>query len=122
MRYAKQLRFWNGLEVSSNHFSNHAMAKKGRLLAALDALKGRDYRIQKQKTLQKRAAKKKRTRPQIGTGKEKENVEGQPSAMASMPEAESEGWESDESQAAEEATAVCRVSATPNIHIRLSRP
>ncbi len=87
------------------------MAKKGKLLAALDAHKGRDYRLEKQKKQQKQAVKKKRTKAPRSQFEEKENIEAHVNGTASMPEAESDGWESDESEAAE-ATVVCQVSAT----------
>ncbi|KAL9062838.1 MAG: hypothetical protein Q9161_009729 [Pseudevernia consocians] len=77
------------------------MAKKGKLLAALDAHKGRDYRLEKQKKQQKQAAKKKRTKAPGSKFEERENVESLANGTVSMPEAESDGWESDESEAAE---------------------
>ena len=93
------------------HFS---MAKKGKLLAALDAHKGRDYKLEKQKKQQKQAAKQKRTKTPGSNLDEKKNVEAQANGTASMPDVESDGWESDESEAAED-TAVCRASTTPSI-------
>ena len=86
------------------------MAKKGKLLAALNAHKGRDYKIEKQQKQQKQ----KRTRARRPNLEEQENVEARPNASASMPDAESDGLESDGSEAAE-ATAVCRASITPKI-------
>lgn len=90
------------------------MAKKGSLLAALDAHKGRDYKLEKQKKQQKQAAKKKRTNAPGSNFEEKEIVEVQANGTASIPEAESDGWESEASEAAE-VTAVCRASTTFNI-------
>ena len=95
------------------------MAKKGKLQAALDAHKGRDYKLEKQKKQQKQAAKKKRTKAPGSNLEEKENVEVQANGTASMPEAESDGWESDESEAAE-ATAVCRASTHLKIYLTLT--
>ena len=95
------------------------MAKKGRLLAALDAHKGRDYILEKQKKQQKQAAKKKRTKVPRSKLEGKESVEAQANGKVSMPEAESDGWESDESEAAE---AVCRASTTFNIFSILTKP
>lgn len=85
------------------------MAKKGKLLAALDAHKSRDYKLEKQKKLQKQAAKKKRTKAPGSNLEEKGSVDTQANGIPSMPEAESDGWESDKSEAAG-ATAVCRTS------------
>ncbi|CAD6592733.1 MAG: rRNA-processing protein and EBNA1-binding protein ebp2 [Alectoria sarmentosa] len=77
------------------------MAKKGKLLTALDAHRGRDYNLEKQKKQQKQAAKKKRTKdPESDLG-EKEIVEAQANGTPFMPEIESDGWESDESEAAQ---------------------
>ena len=98
-----------------------AMAKKGKLLAALDAHKGRDYRLEKQKKQQKQAAKKKRTKAPGSKFEEREKVESLANGTVSMPEAESDGWESDESEAAE-ATVVCRASTTSIIYWMLTRP
>ena len=83
------------------------MAKKSKLLAALDAHKGRDYELKKQKKLQKQAAKKKSS-PQLQSS----DVDGGPPGAAlvngtgSEPEVESEGWESKEDENAV-AGAVC---------------
>lgn len=88
------------------------MAKKSKLLAALDAHQGRDYKLEKQKKLQKQAAKKIRTkapRSSLSSLEEKENAEVQANSTLPMPQDESDGWESDESEAAGE-TAVCRAS------------
>lgn len=80
------------------------MAKKGKLLVALDAHKGRDYRLEKQKKKQKQAAKKKRAVAQGSDWEEKENVEARPNATAPIRQDGSDGWESDESEAAEDTT------------------
>lgn len=91
------------------------MAKKGKLLAVLDAHKGRDYKIEKQKKQQRQAAKKKRSQAQgPNCEEEKENVEARLEDTMSMPEAESDGWESEESEGVE-ATAVCRAFTAMNI-------
>ena len=83
------------------------MARKGKLLVAFDAHKGRDYTLEKQKKQQKQAAKKKRTKVQRSDWEEKENIGAKPNATVHAPEAESEGWESDESEAVVDTT-VCR--------------
>ena len=85
------------------------MAKKSKLLGALDAHQGRDYKLEKQKKLQKQAAKKIRTKAPGSSLEEKENAEVQANSTLPMLQAESDGWESDESEAAGE-TAVCRAS------------
>ena len=85
------------------------MAKRSKLLSALDAHRGRDYNLEKQKKLQKRAAKKIRTKAPGSNLEEKENAEVQANSILPMPQDESDGWESDESEAAEEI-AVCRAS------------
>lgn len=80
------------------------MAKKSKLLAALDAHKGRDYRLEKQKKLQKQAAKRKKARLQ--TQSTEAEIEHEEETTADVPvngtghdlEDESEGWESDESE------------------------
>ena len=76
---------------------------KSKLLTALDAHRGRNYKVEKQKKLQKQAAKKKRSKPPVQNDSEqKDNGETEVDGITvPMPEAESEGWESDESEAAE---------------------
>ena len=76
---------------------------KSKLLTALDAHRGRNYKVEKQKKLQKQAAKKKRSKPPVPNDSEqKEDGETEVNGITvSMLEAESEGWESDESEAAE---------------------
>ena len=85
------------------------MAKKSKLLAALDAHQGRDYKLEKQKKLQKQAARKIRTKAPGPILEEKENAAVQANSIQPMPQDESDGWESDGSEAAGE-TAVCRAS------------
>lgn len=80
---------------------------KSKLITALAAHKGRDYRLEKQKKLQKEAAKKKRSKAPLSDPEEKENVQAEVNGTTPMPEGESEGWESDESEVAD-ATAVCQ--------------
>ncbi|MCJ1478801.1 rRNA-processing protein and EBNA1-binding protein ebp2 [Lambiella insularis] len=67
------------------------MARKSKLLAALDAHKGRDYKLEKQKSLQKKAEKRKRS---------KQVVQHTENGHKSVPQPgeESAGWESDESE------------------------
>ena len=85
------------------------MAKKSRLFAALDAHKGRDYKIEKQKKLQKQAAKKLGTKAPGSILEEKENAEVPANSILPVPQDESGGWESDESEVAGEIS-VCRAS------------
>ena len=76
---------------------------KSKLLTALDAHRGRNYKVEKQKKLQKQAAKKKRSKPPAQNNSEqKEDDETEVNGITvPMPGAESEGWESEESEAAE---------------------
>ena len=75
---------------------------KSKLLTALDAHRGRNYKVEKQKKLQKQAARKKKSKAPVSNDLEQEeNVETEVNGTIPMPEAESEGWESDESEAAE---------------------
>lgn len=97
------------------------MVKKSKLLEALDAYKGRDYRVEKQMKQQKQAAKMKRTRAQRPNFEEKENIEARPNGMASMPDVKSDGWESDESEAAQDTT-VCRATTILTFHLTLIGP
>ena len=78
---------------------------KSKLLSALDSHQGRDYKLEKQKKLQKQAAKKKKSKDPITDGEEKESIQALTNGKPTEPEIESEGWESDESEAAED-TAV----------------
>ena len=97
------------------------MAKKGKLLIALDAHKGRDYKLVKQMRLQKQAAKKKRAKAKRPDWEGKGNVEARPSATAPVHEVQSDSWDSDESEAAQ-YTFVCRAPTIPIIHLTLTRP
>ena len=94
---------------SRQTYVHRAMAKKSKLLAALDAHQGRNYKVEKQKKLQKQAAKKIRTKAPGSIVEEKENAEVQANSILPMPQDESDGWESDESEAAGEID-VCRAS------------
>lgn len=80
------------------------MAKKSKLLAALDAQKGRDHNLERQKKLQRQAVKRKKARPQAqSTEPEIENEKG---TKVDIPvngtdpqlKEDSEGWESDGSE------------------------
>lgn len=77
------------------------MVKKSKLLAALDAQKGKDYKLEKQKILQKKAEKRKKTK-QREQSKDREERESKTETKESIvqPDAGSEGWESDESEKA----------------------
>ena len=74
-----------------------SMAKRSKLLAALDAHKGVNHKLENQKKQQKQAEKRKRSK-EARTAAEPDEAKGG---------AESEGWESDESELAELKT-VCR--------------
>ncbi|KAL6721570.1 rRNA-processing protein EBP2 [Lecanora helva] len=74
---------------------------KSKLLTALDAQKGRNYELERQRKLQKEAAKKKKSKAQSLKYEEKENGHLELDDKPILPEAESEGWESDESEVAE---------------------
>ena len=74
------------------------MVKKSKLLAALNAHKGKDYQLEKQKKFQKQAAKRKRLNPT------KENLDTELESLGAAiavngskftPKAESDGWESE---------------------------
>ncbi|KAK4696791.1 rRNA-processing protein EBP2, partial [Lecanoromycetidae sp. Uapishka_2] len=73
---------------------------KSKLIAALDARKGKNYKLIKQRKQEKEAAKKKRAKAPTAIG-ERENDEKETNGALTLPEADSEGWESDESEAAE---------------------
>lgn len=70
------------------------MVKKSKLLAALDAHKGKDYKLEKQKILQKKAEKRKKTK-QPEQSEDTEEEEKKESVV--QPDGGSEGWESDKS-------------------------
>lgn len=77
------------------------MAKKSRLLAALDAHKGKDYKLEKQKKSQKQAANRKRelNPPHQNAVTEVEDIRGKEvNGINFQPEAESDDWEGDESE------------------------
>lgn len=82
---------------------------KSRLLSSLDAQKGRNYKQEKQKKLQKQATKKKKSKSQVSNLEEKENDQEQTNGKTYALEIESDGWESDESEAAD-ATVVFEAS------------
>ena len=78
------------------------MAKKSKLLAALDAHKGRDFKKEHQKKMQKQAERRKKTKP-VEEVSEKESVVAGGAKVNDIPallDAESEGWETDGSEAA----------------------
>ena len=86
------------------------MAKKSKLLAALDAHKGRDFKKEHQKKLQKQAERRKKTKSvekgsddESGSGGESESEQASGAQVDATPaqlDTESEGWETDESEAA----------------------
>lgn len=75
------------------------MARRSKLLAALEAHKGRDYKLERQKKLQKHAIKKKKSNLQVQTLDTEDGQIGGAPVDGNTLEAEaySEGWESDES-------------------------
>jgi rRNA-processing protein EBP2 len=76
---------------------------KSKLLAAFDAHRGRDYKLEKQKKLQKQAAKRKKSKVPDTDSHGKEKVEKNTNGSLAMAEAESDGWHSNESEYAEPA-------------------
>lgn len=82
------------------------MAKKSKLLAALDVQQGRDSKLEKQKKLQKQATKREKARPQPQRteaeieNEDEERTEGDIPANGAEEQFEddSAGWESDESE------------------------
>ena len=78
------------------------MARKSKLLAALDAHKGKDYKLEKQKTLQKDAAKRKRIKAaaQISTDDAGSEPEAVGNDVQQQLGDDSEGWESDHNEEA----------------------
>ena len=106
--------------LDAPNYAHRIMVKKGKLLVAFDAYKGLDYRSEEQVKQQKQAAKTKRTRAQRPNS-EKENVEAEPNGMTSMPQIESDGWESDESEVAQNTT-VCSATTILTIHLTLIGP
>ncbi len=95
------------------------MAKKSKLLVALDAHKGRDYAAEKEKKQRKEAEKKKRLKDK-NVEDEKENNEELSDDAEPALQTESEGWESDESDAAEPATVFNPYVTFLNINPNLS--
>lgn len=100
---------------------------KSKLLKALDAHKGRDYKLEKQRKQQKEATKRKKSKtPAPNAEEEKENVEAPVNGNVPPLDAESEGWESNESEAEEEnsvyrASSISSPISKPQIQIDLSR-
>lgn len=75
---------------------------KSKLLTALYAHRGRNYKVEKQKKLQKQAARKKKSKAPVSNYlKQEEGVKPEVNGTIPMPETESEGWGSDEISAAE---------------------
>ncbi len=77
------------------------MAKKSKLLTALDAHKGKDYKLERQKILQKKAERKKK----LNTLQKREDAESREDAIdiessRPAPEADNGSWESDQNEEA----------------------
>ena len=94
------------------------MPKKSKLLAALDAHKGRDFGAEKDKKQRKEAGKKKRLKNEKAD-EEKENNAVITESVAPELDVESEGWESDESEAAGPTTVINSIDAPSNPNINL---
>ena len=78
------------------------MVKKSKLLAALDAHKGRDHKLEKQKKLQKEAEKRKQSKQipdELAVGSIQGGGAESNNGVSQLNE-ESDGYESDESEAA----------------------
>ena len=88
---------------------------KSKLLAALDTHKGRNIKLEKQRKSEKEAAKRKKSKISVSGLEEKENLELHANGEKRAVELESEGWGSDESEAAE-ATTVWQSSPRPLRH------
>lgn len=73
------------------------MAKKSKLLTALDAHKGRNIRLEKQRKQEKQAAKKKQARAQ-DEGDEKGNLGLEANGTANESGDEFDGWETEQSE------------------------
>jgi len=73
------------------------MAKKGKLLTALDAHKRRNYELERQKSLQKKAQKRKNAKLAANSLDEVED-NGEANSSAAQLEEDSEGWESEGSE------------------------
>lgn len=73
------------------------MAKKSKLLTALDAHKGRNINLEKQRKQEKQAAKRKHARAQDEVD-EKENLDLEADGAASESGDEYDGWETEQSQ------------------------
>lgn len=91
---------------------------KSKLLAALDAYRGRDYKLENQKRLQKQAVKRKKSKVPDTDSHGNERVEKDTNGSLAMAEAESDGWQSDESEHAESApvwrASTARQCSLPN--------
>lgn len=79
------------------------MAKKSKLLAALDAHKGRDHKLEKHKKLRKQADKRKKSRPQPQQSEAENKMDGGARINNGIKGSgtESDGWESEEGEEAE---------------------
>lgn len=78
------------------------MAKKSKLLAALDAHQGRDSKKEHQKKKQKQAERRKKSKPgdDLSESRGEAAVGAKVHNTSAQTDAESEGWETDESEAA----------------------
>lgn len=78
------------------------MAKKSKLLAALDAHQGRDFKQEHQKKMQKQAERRKKSKPEddLSESESEAAVGTKVHNISAQTDAESEGWETDESEAA----------------------
>lgn len=109
------------LDTFSIHYT---MAKKSKLLSALDAHKNVDYSLQKQKKLQKQAAKRKRSKEPSGFF-----YKGEPIMSGGLQEAEkgdevseegSNDHPSEQEDGSNPPTAAVRIQSTPKSRLRLT--
>lgn len=86
--------------VSAATHDNKIMPRKSNLLAALDAHKGRDYKLEKQKGLQKKAEKRRKSKAAVQTtaGDSVATPATENSETVPQREEGSKGWESEESE------------------------
>ena len=80
---------------------------RSQLRTALDAHRGRNHKVEKQRKLQKQAAKRKGVKDLTQSVPGSHKVDSKTNGTVPLPEGESEGWKSDESEAAE-PEPVCR--------------
>ncbi|MCJ1247750.1 rRNA-processing protein and EBNA1-binding protein ebp2 [Trapelia coarctata] len=90
------------------------MVKKSKLLAALDAHKGRNYEQERQKSLQKKAEKRKKAKTATKSFEDEDLVEdnAEGNSSAAQLEEDSEGWESEDVEGVVEGAHLDNLEAT----------